>query len=50
MEPKNPTPRLLLQNITKVFSDPIKLSEMKKAAIAFAKIDSAEKIAQEILK
>lgn len=50
MEPKNPTPRLLLQNITKVFSDPIKLSEMKKAAIAFSKIDSAEKIAQEILK
>jgi len=49
MEPKNPTPRLLMQNITKIFSNPTLLSNMKKAAQKFAMPDSAERIAIEIL-
>ena len=50
MEPKNPTPGLLLQNINKIFSNPSSLAKMEQGALDFAILNSAERIALEIIK
>lgn len=50
IEETNLRPHILLSTIDKILNDPPKIQKMKLAAQEFAKLDAAEKIAEEILK
>ncbi len=50
MEEKNLTPHLLIFEIKKLQADKAAVERMRKAATAFARLDAADKIAEEILK
>ncbi len=50
IEEVNLRPHILLSAIDKISNDPEKINKMKMAAQGFAKLDAAEKIAQEIIK
>lgn len=49
IEESNLNPTILLSEIERVLSDKIKYNEMKQNALAFARPDSAEKIAEQII-
>jgi len=50
MEEANLTPHLLVSEITRIIHDTERKTSMKQAAESFAKIDAAQKIANEIIK
>ncbi|MEK9175491.1 MAG: UDP-N-acetylglucosamine--N-acetylmuramyl-(pentapeptide) pyrophosphoryl-undecaprenol N-acetylglucosamine transferase [Patescibacteria group bacterium] len=50
IEETNLKPHILLSTIDKILNDPQKIQKMKLAAQEFAKLDAAEKIAEEIIK
>lgn len=50
IEEENLTPHILLQEVARLVGDTARMKEMSRAAQAFARIDSAELIAKEILK
>lgn len=50
LEQSNLTPHLLLSETGRLLSDKVKLEKMSKAALAFARPDAAEKIAEELIR